>query len=156
MAHIDNPREEFSSSTGIGIPLLIMMTFYIANIAMVVFALMAFFSFRTDYKNQRELLFSVVKNESTPLSEAVTQKDGAYTVDYGKLGEEHESYFNKDELEKMKSDGKQTKQEFLVSVLENDKAYSPIRAKTTTLAVISVVLLAFLLFRSLRQIRALW
>ena len=156
MAHIDNPREEFSNSTGIGIPLFLMLMFYVANIAMVVFALLAFFSFRTDYKNQQELMFSVVKNESSPLSEAIVQKDGTYAVEYEKLGEEYEKYFNKDELEKMRSDAKQTKQEFMVTVLENKDAYSPIRAKTTTLGIISVGLLVLLLFRSLRQIRAMY
>lgn len=155
MAHIDNPREEFSKSTGIGIPLLFMFLFYIANIALVIFAVMAFFSFKSDYKNQQELMFSVVKNESSALSEAVVEKDGAYVVEYDKLGEEFEQYFNKDELEKMKSDGKQTRQEFMVSVLENSDAYSPIKTKTTVFAVISIGLLAYLILRSLRQIRAM-
>ncbi len=155
MAHIDNPREEFSKSTGIGIPILLMSLYYIANIAMVVFALLAFFGFRSDYKNQQKLMFSVVKNESSALSDAVTDEDGKYRVDYDKLGDEFGRYFNKDKLGDMRSDGKQTKQEFLVSVLESD-AYSPVSTKTNVLSLISAGLLLWLVLRSFRQIRALF
>lgn len=122
---------------------------------MVVFALLAFFGFRSDYKNQQKLMFSVVKNESSALSDAVTDEDGKYRVDYDKLGDEFGRYFNKDKLGDMRSDGKQTKQEFLVSVLESD-AYSPVSTKTNVLSLISAGLLLWLVLRSFRQIRALF
>ena len=156
MPHIDDPRAEFSKSPGVGIPLLFMLLFYISNIAMVVFAVLAFFGFRGDYKNQQKLMFGTMKGEDTALSQALEENDGVYSVNYDKLGEEMQKYFNKDKLSEKKSDGKQTKQEFLVWVLEDDKVYSPISTGTAVLAVISAGLLAWLIFRSLRQIRAMY
>ncbi len=155
MAHIDNPREEFANSTGIGIPLLIMFIFYAANIAMVVFAVLAFFSFRSDYKNQQDLMLSAIKNESSALSEAVTEDGGKFTVSFDKLSEEYQKYFKEDKLKELKSDGKQTKQEFIADVLSSD-AYSPVSTKTVVLGLISGGLLLWLVLRSLRQIRALY
>ena len=155
MAHIDNPREEFSNSTGIGIPLFLMFMFYAANIAMVVFAVLAFFSFKSDYKNQQNLMLSAIKNESSALSDAVIEDDGKFTVSFDKLGEEYQKYFKEDKLKEMKSDGSRTKQEFVADVLSSD-AYSPISTKTIVLGLISGGLLLWLVLRSLRQIRALY
>ncbi len=155
MAHIDNPREEFSKSTGIGIPLFLMLMYYAANIAMVILALIAFFGFRSDYDNQKKLMFAAMKNESSALSDAIEQQDGKYTVSFDKLGEEYQKYFKEDKLKDMQSDGKQTKQEFIVSVLDSD-AYSPISTKTKVLAIMSAGLLLWLVLRSFRQIRALF
>ena len=64
MAHIDNPREEFSKSTGIGIPLFLMLMYYAVNIAMVIIAVIAFFGFRNDYENQKKLMFATLRGES--------------------------------------------------------------------------------------------
>lgn len=155
MAHIDNPREEFSKSTGIGIPLFLMLMYYAVNIAMVVLAVIAYFGFKSDYEHQQKLMFAAMKGESSALSEAIEQSGDKYSVDYDKLGEEYRRYFNKDKLKSMTSDGKQTKQEFIVSVLDSE-AYSPISAKTKVLAIISAGLLLWLVLRSLRQIRALY
>ncbi len=155
MAHIDNPREKFSKSTGIGIPLFLMFMYYAANIAMVILALIAFFGFRSDYDNQKKLMFAAMKNESSALSDAIEQQDGKYTVSFDKLGEEYQTYFKEDKLKDMQSDGKQTKQEFIVSVLDSD-AYSPISTKTKVLAIMSAGLLLWLVLRSFRQIRALF
>ncbi len=136
MAHIDNPREEFSKSTGIGIPLFLMLMYYAVNIAMVVLAVIAYFGFKSDYEHQQKLMFAAMKGESSALSEAIEQS-------------------GKDKLKSMTSDGKQTKQEFIVSVLDSE-AYSPISTKTKVLAYISAGLLLWLVLRSLRQIRALY
>lgn len=156
MAHIDNPREEFTK-TGVGLPLLIIFLYYIINIAMVVFAVLAFFSFRTDFNRQQELMFSVVKGEESALSKA-TYEDGKgrYRVDYDKLGEDYQRYFDSDRLKDKKSDGKQTEQEFMVSVLEDKDTYSPVSTKTTVFGIISAGLLVLLVARSLRQIRAVY
>lgn len=154
MAHIDNPREEFSKSTGIGIPLFLMLMYYAVNIAMVIIAVIAFFGFRSDYENQKKLMFATLKGESSALSDALVEDGGSYTVSYDKLGEDYQKYFSRDKLEGMKSDGK-TKQDFIVSVLDSE-AYSPISTKTKVLALVSAGLLLWLVLRSLRQIRALY
>ena len=154
MAHIDDPREEFSKSTGIGIPLFLMLMYYAVNIAMVIIAVIAFFGFRNDYENQKKLMFATLRGESSALSEAIEQDGGNYTVSYDKLGEEYQKYFDKDKLKSMTSGGK-TKQEFIISVLDSE-AYSPISTKTKVLAYISAGLLLWLVLRSLRQIRALY
>ena len=155
MPHIDNPREEFSKSTGIGIPLLFMFLFYAANIAMVVFAVLAFFSFRSDYDGQKELMIATMRGKETFLSEAVVSDGGRYRVDLDKLGEEKQKYFDKDKLGDMRSDDGESKQDFIVSVLDSD-AYDPISSKTMVLGYISGGLLLWLVLRSLRQIRALY
>ena len=155
MAHIDNPREEFSKSTGIGIPLFFMLMFYAANIAMVIFAVIAFFGFKSDYKNQQTLMFAAMRGESSALSDSVTEDGGRYTVDFDKLGEEYQKYFDQDKLKDKKSDAGQSKQAFVVDVLDSD-AYSPICTKTKVLALISAGLLLWLVLRSFRQIRALY
>ncbi len=155
MPHIHNPREEFSKSTGVGIPLLFMFLFYAANIAMVVFAVLAFFSFRSDYDAQKELMLSTVRGRDTYLSEAVVSDGGSYKIDCGKLSEEQLKYFNKDKLSDMRSGDGESKQEFIASVLDSD-AYDPISSKTMVLACISGGLLLWLVLRSLRQIRALY
>ena len=155
MAHIDNPREEFSKSTGIGIPLFFMLMFYAANIAMVIIAVIAFFGFKNDYKNQQTLMFAAMRNESSALSDAVTEQDGRYCVSFDKLGEEYQKYFNEEKLKEKKSDAGQSKQAFIVDVLDSD-AYSPICTKTKVLAIVSAGLLLWLVLRSFRQIRALF
>ncbi len=156
MAHIDNPREEFTNGTGIGIPILVMALFYISNIAMVVFAVLAFFSFKSDYNCQQTLMFSTMKGEETALSRAIESRDGKYSVNYDKLDEEYRKYFNKDKLSSKRSDQGQSQQEFIIALLEDKSIYSPISTKTTVLGVISVGLLVWLILRSLRQIRALY
>ena len=156
MAHIDNPREEFTNSTGIGIPILIMAIFYISNIAMVVFAVLAFFSFKSDYNCQQELMFSTMKGEETALSRAIESDGGRYSVNYDKLDQEYQQYFDKDKLSSKRSDEGQSQQAFIISLLEDKDIYSPISTKTTVFGVISVGLLAWLILRSLRQIRALY
>ena len=156
MAHIDNPREEFTNGTGIGIPILLMALFYISNIAMVVFAVLAFFSFKSDYNCQQTLMFSTMKGEETALSRAIESRDGKYSVNYDKLDEEYRKYFDKDKLSSKRSDQGQSQQEFIITLLEDKSIYSPISTKTTVLGVISVGLLVWLILRSLRQIRALY
>lgn len=155
MAHIDNPREEFSKSTGVGIPLFLMFMYYAVNIAMVVIAVIAYFGFTSDYDHQKKLMFAAMKGEDSALSDAVVEDDGKYSVSFDKLGEEYQRYFKQDKLKDMHSDGKQTKQEFVVSVLDSD-AYSPISTRTKVLAIISAGLLLWLILRSFRQVRALF
>lgn len=155
MAHIDNPREEFSRSTGIGIPLLIAFLYFAANIAMVVFAVLAFFSFRTDYENQQKLLLASLRNESSPIAEAIEQNENGYVVNYEKLTKEYQKYFDNEKLSDVKTDKSQTKQEFVAQLIES-KAYSPLSNKTVVFALISVGLLLWLVLRSVRQIVALF
>ena len=120
------------------------------------FAVLAFFSFKSDYNCQQTLMFSTMKGEETALSRAIESRDGKYSVNYDKLDEEYRKYFDKDKLSSKRSDQGQSQQEFIIALLEDKSIYSPISTKTTVLGVISVGLLVWLILRSLRQIRALY